>query len=74
MIQGNTENIFTAKPIEELLVAQKRILECAAARKVTIAVIGSGPSGRRAGWASMIRTTRSITTDGSQQRPDPFSG
>lgn len=44
MVQGNTDNIFTAKPIEELLVAQKRILECASAGKITIAVIGSGPS------------------------------
>jgi NADH dehydrogenase FAD-containing subunit len=44
MIRGNTDNIFTAKPIEELLIAQKRILECAAAGKITIAVIGSGPS------------------------------
>ncbi|WP_319585482.1 FAD-dependent oxidoreductase [uncultured Desulfobulbus sp.] len=44
LLQGNTENIFTAKPIEELLVAQKRILECAAGGKITIAVIGSGPS------------------------------
>jgi NADH dehydrogenase FAD-containing subunit len=44
ILQGNTENFFTAKPIEELLLAQARILECAAAGKVTIAVIGSGPS------------------------------
>jgi len=44
VLQGNTENLFTAKPIEELLLAQARILECAAAGKVTIAVIGSGPS------------------------------
>jgi len=44
MIQGNTENTFTPKPIEQLLAAQKRILECAAARQITIAVIGSGPS------------------------------
>lgn len=44
LIQGNTENIFTAKPIEGLLVAQKRILESSAAGKLTIAVVGSGPS------------------------------
>ena len=44
MIQGDTDNIFTPKPIEELLVAQKRILACAAAGKITVAVIGSGPS------------------------------
>lgn len=44
MIQGSMENIFTAKPIEQLLVAQERILEYAAAGKTSIAVIGSGPS------------------------------
>jgi NADH dehydrogenase FAD-containing subunit len=44
ILQGNTEDLFTAKPIEELLLAQARILEYAANGKVTIAVIGSGPS------------------------------
>ncbi len=44
MIKGESQNIFTAKPIEELLVARKRILELAAAQKITVAVVGSGPS------------------------------
>ena len=44
MIQGEDRDIFTAKPIEELLVAQKRIVELAVASRITIAVIGSGPS------------------------------
>ena len=44
LLQGDTKNIFTAKPIEELQVAQKRILECAAGGKFAVAVIGSGPS------------------------------
>ena len=44
VLQGKTENFFTAKPIEELLLAQKTILERATGGKITIAVIGSGPS------------------------------
>jgi NADH dehydrogenase FAD-containing subunit len=44
LIQGSAEDIFTAKPIEDLQLAQKRILECAGAGTMTIAVIGSGPS------------------------------
>lgn len=44
LIQGESNNIFTAKPIEELLVARQRIIELTAAGKITVAVIGSGPS------------------------------
>ena len=44
MIQGEDRDIFTAKPIEELLVARKRIVELAAKGRITVAVIGSGPS------------------------------
>ena len=44
MIRGESTNIFTAKPIEELLVARQRIIELTATKKITIAVIGSGPS------------------------------
>jgi NADH dehydrogenase FAD-containing subunit len=44
MIQGENRNIFAVKPIEELLVAQKRIVELAAKGRITVAIIGSGPS------------------------------
>jgi len=44
LIKGNAANIFTAKPIEDLLAAQQKILAAAANAKITIAVIGSGPS------------------------------
>jgi len=44
MIKGDAGNIFTAKPIEELLVARQRIISLSAAKKITIAIIGSGPS------------------------------
>ncbi len=42
--QGKSSDFFTAKPIENLLVAKERIIELSAAQKITIAVIGSGPS------------------------------
>jgi NADH dehydrogenase FAD-containing subunit len=44
MVQGDAPNVFTAKPIEELLVARQKIVDMAAAKKITIAVVGSGPS------------------------------
>ena len=44
MIPGDSHNVFTAKPIEELLVARQKIIELTAAGKITVAVIGSGPS------------------------------
>ncbi|MCP4340705.1 MAG: FAD-dependent oxidoreductase [Desulfobulbaceae bacterium] len=44
MIQGENSNIFTAKPIEELLIARQKIIELTATGNITIAVIGSGPS------------------------------
>lgn len=44
MIKGDSRNVFTAKPIEELLVARQRIINMTAANKITIAVVGSGPS------------------------------
>jgi NADH dehydrogenase FAD-containing subunit len=41
----NTDgDIFTVKPIEKLLSAQKRILELVPQRKITIGIIGGGPS------------------------------
>ncbi len=44
MIKKESQNIFTAKPIEQLLVAKEKIIERTAAQKITIAVVGSGPS------------------------------
>ena len=43
-ITGEFPNVFTPKPIEELLTAKEKILELAKVRQITIAVIGSGPS------------------------------
>ena len=44
MVKGEAENIFTAKPIEQLLVARQKIIELTTTEKITIAVVGSGPS------------------------------
>lgn len=44
IIAGQGRNVFTAKPIEDLLAARKCIREQATARRITLAVIGGGPS------------------------------
>ncbi len=43
-ISDDYPNVFTPKPIEELLVAKQKILGLAASGKIRVAVIGSGPS------------------------------
>ena len=43
-INGQAPEVFTAKPIEELLHARQKIVEMAAKGPVTVAVVGSGPS------------------------------
>lgn len=44
IIDGASDKVFTAKPIEELLIARQQILTLASEQNVTIAVVGSGPS------------------------------
>ncbi len=44
ILSGETTNVFTPKPIEELLRARETILELAKNGKIRVAVIGSGPS------------------------------
>jgi NADH dehydrogenase FAD-containing subunit len=39
-----TGDIYSAKPIERLLEAQKRILELCSQKKITIGIVGGGPS------------------------------
>ena len=41
---GDTTDIFSVKPIETLLQSQARILELVSQRKITVGVIGGGPS------------------------------
>jgi NADH dehydrogenase FAD-containing subunit len=43
-VQGEHTDIFSVKPIETLLQAQKRILELVSQRKITIGIVGGGPS------------------------------
>ncbi len=44
MAQGDETDIFTVKPIENLLAARKRILELVGRRTISINVVGGGPS------------------------------
>jgi NADH dehydrogenase FAD-containing subunit len=44
MINGALDDIYLVKPIERLLDAQRRILELASRRKLSIGIVGGGPS------------------------------
>ena len=43
-VKGEHRDIFTVKPIEKLMVAQSRILQLASEQKITISIVGGGPS------------------------------
>lgn len=43
-LHGESTGIFTSKPIEELLLAREKIVSLAGAGKITVAIVGSGPS------------------------------
>jgi NADH dehydrogenase FAD-containing subunit len=43
-VMGEPTDIFSVKPIETLLAAQKRILELTALKKITVGIVGGGPS------------------------------
>ena len=44
IVRNGLEDIYLVKPIERLLAAQKRILELGSTRKISIGIIGGGPS------------------------------
>ena len=43
-IEGNTDNIYSAKPIERLLEAQRNIMNICNTNSVSIGIIGGGPA------------------------------
>lgn len=43
-VTGDPVDIFSVKPIETLLAAQKRILELIGQKKITVGIVGGGPS------------------------------
>jgi NADH dehydrogenase FAD-containing subunit len=43
-LPDNAKDIFSVKPIERLMEAQARILELTAGRKITVGILGGGPS------------------------------
>lgn len=43
-IKGDGKDIYSVKPIEKLMDAQNRILELVSQKKITISIIGGGPS------------------------------
>ncbi|MCG6910265.1 MAG: FAD-dependent oxidoreductase [Deltaproteobacteria bacterium] len=43
-LAGTVRNVYAVKPIERLMQAQEKILELVANRKITIGILGGGPS------------------------------
>ena len=43
-VMGSASDVITVKPIEKLIDAQARILELASRKKITIGIVGGGPS------------------------------
>ena len=43
-VTGDHRDIFAVKPIETLLAAQKRLLELVGQKKITVGIVGGGPS------------------------------
>jgi NADH dehydrogenase FAD-containing subunit len=44
MITGDSNDIYTVKPIESLQDARERVLDLASRKKITIGIVGGGPS------------------------------
>ena len=44
IVTGDRSDIFSVKPIETLLAAQKRLLELFGQKKITVGIVGGGPS------------------------------
>jgi len=43
-VKGDVRDIYTVKPIEKLMEAQDRILELTSQKKITVSIVGGGPS------------------------------
>ncbi|MFC1857387.1 NAD(P)/FAD-dependent oxidoreductase [Thermodesulfobacteriota bacterium] len=43
-VKGDVSNIFSVKPIENLIEAQKQILELVGQKKIAVSLVGGGPS------------------------------
>ena len=44
VIDDDAKDIFTVKPIERLIEAQKRLLELVSVKEITVGIVGGGPS------------------------------
>jgi NADH dehydrogenase FAD-containing subunit len=60
-----TADIYSAKPIERLLEAQTRILALCSQKKITIGIVGGGPSS-----AEIAGNIRQLTRDSGKNAPE----
>jgi NADH dehydrogenase FAD-containing subunit len=64
-VPENTRDVYPVKPIERLMEAQARILEMAAQKKITIGILGGGPSS-----AEVAGNIWQLTRDAGGQKPE----
>lgn len=64
-VAEDRKDIFSVKPIEGLIKARKRVLEASENRKITIAIVGGGPSA-----VEMAGNIWKITQKAAKYKPD----
>ena len=64
-VMGDDEDIYPVKPIEKLMQAQTRILELTRQKKISIAIVGGGPSS-----AEIAGNVRQLTHGAGIHQPD----
>lgn len=64
-LNGSTEDVYPVKPIEKLMEARDRIMALSRERKISIAIVGGGPSS-----AEIAGNVRQLTTAPGIHAPD----
>ena len=64
-LSGQVEDIYAVKPIERLMQARERILEMSAQKKISVGILGGGPSA-----AEIAGNLWQLASDAGRQIPD----
>lgn len=64
-LSGRVEDIYSVKPIERLMQAQERFLELSAQKKISVGILGGGPSA-----AEIAGNLWQLASEAGRQMPD----
>ncbi len=64
-LEENVRDVYAVKPIERLMQAQEKILELVNQKKITVGILGGGPSS-----AEIAGNLWQLTSDAGENRPD----